>query len=199
MDAFDGLQFHMHKINNKTFHATVIRPGKGGHRYHHHFHDQRYDDAGALYYVVAVVLIYGISIVMLIASHIKKNKMDNHISIYLKEIAVVRKQTRRDQVLCATVKSTPPMIQKTTKESTLDTDSSTHLQGSVVSLNLYESEASLPSSPFATQLSVNTREEVNKFPEYSHVRFIDEDAENCVNNSGTSPESERNVPLLKIS
>jgi hypothetical protein len=40
----------------------------------------------------------------MIASHIKKNKMDSHISIYLKEIAFVRKQTRRDQLM---VKITP--------------------------------------------------------------------------------------------
>jgi len=33
------------------------------------------DDVGALYYVVAVILIYGCSILMMIASYIRKNKV----------------------------------------------------------------------------------------------------------------------------
>lgn len=35
---------------------------------------------GALYYVIAVVLIYGFSIILLIASQIRKNKHDKGIS-----------------------------------------------------------------------------------------------------------------------
>ena len=42
------------------------------------------DDIGALYYVVAVILIYGLSIVLMIASHIRKNKQDNQLKAYLK-------------------------------------------------------------------------------------------------------------------
>jgi len=44
------------------------------HRYHHHF-ERIQDDVGALYYVVAVILIYGCSILMMIASYIRKNKV----------------------------------------------------------------------------------------------------------------------------
>jgi len=43
------------------------------HRYHHF--DRVQDDVGALYYVVAVILIYGCSILMMIASYIRKNKV----------------------------------------------------------------------------------------------------------------------------
>jgi len=43
------------------------------HRYHHFERVQ--DDVGALYYVVAVILIYGCSILMMIASYIRKNKV----------------------------------------------------------------------------------------------------------------------------
>ncbi|CAG5133770.1 unnamed protein product [Candidula unifasciata] len=57
------------------------------------------DSLGALYYVVAVILIYGMSIVMMIASHIRKNKQDNQLRNYLKEMAKLRKDDRRDQVL----------------------------------------------------------------------------------------------------
>ncbi|KAH9493143.1 hypothetical protein Btru_022458 [Bulinus truncatus] len=42
------------------------------------------DDIGALYYVVAVIFIYGLSIVMMIASHIRKNKQDSQLRTYLK-------------------------------------------------------------------------------------------------------------------
>ncbi|CAL1532282.1 unnamed protein product [Lymnaea stagnalis] len=57
------------------------------------------DDIGALYYVVAVILIYGLSIVMMIASHIRKNKQDNQLRAYLKEMANLRKSDRREKVL----------------------------------------------------------------------------------------------------
>ncbi|KAK6179370.1 hypothetical protein SNE40_011751 [Patella caerulea] len=59
----------------------------------------RYDESGALYYVVAVVMIYGLSIVMMIASHIRKNKQDSHLRIYLKEMAVLRKNDRREKIM----------------------------------------------------------------------------------------------------
>ncbi|XP_064625571.1 uncharacterized protein LOC135486584 [Lineus longissimus] len=94
----NSLQFHMKKVGNDTFYATLIQDGHSHGRITHYPRPD-YDDVGALYYVIAVVLIYGLSIVMMIASHIKKNKMDSHISIYLKEIAFVRKQTRRDQLM----------------------------------------------------------------------------------------------------
>ena len=56
------------------------------------------DDIGALYYVVAVVLIYGLSIVMMIASHIRKNKQDNQLRTYIKEMAILRKTDRREKL-----------------------------------------------------------------------------------------------------
>ncbi|XP_005102799.1 uncharacterized protein LOC101863595 [Aplysia californica] len=57
------------------------------------------DDIGALYYVVAVIFIYGLSIVMMIASHIRRNKQDNQLRTYLKEMATLRKSDRREKVL----------------------------------------------------------------------------------------------------
>lgn len=56
------------------------------------------DENGALYYVVAVILIYGLSIVMMIASHIRKNQQDNQLRTYLKEMAILRKKDRRDKL-----------------------------------------------------------------------------------------------------
>ncbi|KAK7099968.1 hypothetical protein V1264_022987 [Littorina saxatilis] len=76
------------------------------------------DDIGALYYVIAVIFIYGLSIVMMIASHIRKNKQDCQLRAYLKEMANLRKADRRDKVmeritaLAAVTKSTTKTVFK---------------------------------------------------------------------------------------
>ncbi|KAL3869238.1 hypothetical protein ACJMK2_041945 [Sinanodonta woodiana] len=72
---------------NETFIAYVDDP-----------HSSSYDNIGALYYVVAVVFIYALSIVMMIASHIRKNKQDSQLRVYLKEMALLRKKDRREKL-----------------------------------------------------------------------------------------------------
>ncbi|XP_014769154.1 uncharacterized protein LOC106868424 [Octopus bimaculoides] len=57
------------------------------------------DNIGSLYYVVAVIFIYGFSIVLMIASHIRKNQQDNQLRTYLKEMALLRKKDRREKIL----------------------------------------------------------------------------------------------------
>lgn len=61
---------------------------------------RRPDPTGATYYVIAVVLVYGMSIVMLIASHIKRKHAkvleDRQINKYLQEFQVVRETSSRD-------------------------------------------------------------------------------------------------------
>lgn len=74
------------KNENETFVAVIDTVRKDS------------DDIGALYYVVAVVLIYGLSIVMMIASHIRKNKQDNQLRAYIKEMALLRKTDRREKL-----------------------------------------------------------------------------------------------------
>lgn len=58
------------------------------------------DPSGASYYVVAVVMVYGFSIVMLIASHIKRKHQklveDRQINKYLQEFMVVQEKSSRD-------------------------------------------------------------------------------------------------------
>ena len=81
------LQFRIETSNNETFGAYVDN------------RQTNYDNTGALYYVVAVVLIYGLSIVMMIASHIRKNKQDSQLRAYLKEMAALRKKSRREKIL----------------------------------------------------------------------------------------------------
>ncbi len=58
------------------------------------------DPTGASYYVIAVVLVYGMSIVMLIASHIKRNHQkleeDKQIHKYFQEFMVVKERSSRE-------------------------------------------------------------------------------------------------------
>jgi hypothetical protein len=56
-----------------------------------------YDDAGALYYVIVVFLIYGISIFLLIGSSIKTRKKDNGMGRYLKDLERVRLLARKQE------------------------------------------------------------------------------------------------------
>ncbi|CAG2250072.1 unnamed protein product [Mytilus edulis] len=89
MDIGSNLEIHIKSTSNEneTFIAVVDTVRKDN------------DDIGALYYVVAVVLIYGLSIVMMIASHIRKNKQDNQLRTYVKEMAMLRKTDRREKLV----------------------------------------------------------------------------------------------------
>ena len=56
-----------------------------------------YDDTGALYYVIAVVLMYGCSIVLMIGSSIKKSKNDNGVRKYMKDLDKIKRLARRQE------------------------------------------------------------------------------------------------------
>jgi len=87
MEFTRNLRFKIQATENDTYIAVVEqRP-------------HEYDNIGARYYVIAVVLIYGLSIVMMIASHIRRNKQDGQLRSYLKEMAALRKKNRREQLL----------------------------------------------------------------------------------------------------
>lgn len=87
MDATRNLRFRIQTSNNETYVAIIDS------------RETNYDNIGALYYVVAVVMIYGLSIVMMIASHIRRNKQDGQLRSYLKDMAALRKKNRREKLL----------------------------------------------------------------------------------------------------
>lgn len=62
--------------------------------------EEKYDATGASYYVVAVVLVYGMSIVALIASHIKRRHdkiaEDKQIDKYLQDFQIIKEVHARD-------------------------------------------------------------------------------------------------------
>ena len=56
-----------------------------------------YDDTGALYYVVAVVLMYGFSIILMIGSSVKKSKQDHGVHKYMKNLDKIKRLERRQE------------------------------------------------------------------------------------------------------
>ena len=87
--------FKIDQLDNGTFMASVV----------HEKQRNEPDDLGALYYVVAVLLIYGCSILMMLASYVRKNKMDQKLNKYHKEMINVRKRERQIQLCNAAKKA----------------------------------------------------------------------------------------------
>lgn len=88
-----GVDFHveLRQLNNHvgSFSATVIRPDNASstslfdliiRAQNTRRHNRDNNPSGALYYVIAIVLIYGLSIILMIASQIKKNKNDKGVA-----------------------------------------------------------------------------------------------------------------------
>lgn len=87
--------FKVEQSDNGSFVASIIQETKR----------REDDDVGALYYVIVVIMIYGCSILMMIASYIRKNNMDRKLNRYIKEMANVRKRERQFQMFTAAKKA----------------------------------------------------------------------------------------------
>ena len=82
--------------NDRTYNVTmIISLINTSHR--QNTNQQEYDDTGALYYVIAVVLMYGFSIILMIGSSIKKSKNDNGVRKYMKDLDKVKRLARRQE------------------------------------------------------------------------------------------------------
>lgn len=57
------------------------------------------DPSGAVIYVIAVVSFWSLSIFLLIVSYIRKNRVDRNVSLYLKQIQMVRSRSDREKVI----------------------------------------------------------------------------------------------------
>lgn len=86
-----GFTFKIEKADNESFIASITQ----------HERKTKEDNVGALYYVVVVILIYGCSILMMIASYIRKNKVDQRLNRYFKDMATVRKREEQMQLFNA--------------------------------------------------------------------------------------------------
>ena len=61
---------------------------------------KEYDATGALYYVVVVIFVFGFSIVLMIASSVKKTRnktYDTAVSKYMKDMVTIKRQERREE------------------------------------------------------------------------------------------------------
>ncbi len=76
----------VHDHRNKTVLLDQLQPFRKSTS----AHAQSYDDQGALYYVIAVLFMYALSIILMIGSLIKKSKQDNGMSKYMEDLDRVR-------------------------------------------------------------------------------------------------------------
>ena len=60
-------------------------------------HQQPYDQAGALYYILAVIFTYSLSILLMIGSFARKTKHDRHMSSYMKDLERVGKMELKQE------------------------------------------------------------------------------------------------------
>ncbi len=107
--------FKIEQMDNGSFVASVV----------HEAAVKQKDDLGALYYVVVVIFLYGCSILMMIASYIRKNNVDRKLNRYLKEMAVVRKRERQLQLFQAAAKAAAQLQERPSQYSDVsetDTD-----------------------------------------------------------------------------
>lgn len=77
------------------------------------------DSIGALCYVVVIIILYACSILMMIASYIRKNREDQRLKRYLKEMAFVRKREMRLTVLTAASRARQLANTDTTRHKTI--------------------------------------------------------------------------------
>ena len=88
-------RLHVKLLRNDTYLASVIDEPLRPHNTN--TTHRGYDDTGALYYVIAVVLMYGFSIILMIGSSIKKSKNDNGVRKYMKNRDKIRQVARRQE------------------------------------------------------------------------------------------------------
>ena len=82
------------RFPNNTFTASLMNDGVN---FNNSSLDHDYDDNGALFYVVAVIALYGCSIFLMIASLIKKRDKDNAVTKYMQDIDKIRRLELRQQ------------------------------------------------------------------------------------------------------
>ena len=80
---------------NRTYHAILGSDGNSD--------DDPYDSRGAVYYVIAVIMIYGISIVLLILATVRGRTYHNHtdkqVTSYLRNIDSIRQKGQTESIL----------------------------------------------------------------------------------------------------
>lgn len=76
-----------------------------------------YDDTGALYYVLAVIFMYGCSIIMMFASFVNKSDQDNTIVTYMKDMERLGKLQMQQEKLRTTLHMHQQKVHRMSQES----------------------------------------------------------------------------------
>ncbi len=146
LDVDSALRLRIRPLYNGTYLATVVENGSGnmsapsldsflsGQK-----PGSRYDDSGAMYYVVAVVLIYGLSIIFMIGSLIRKDEKDRSVYTYMKDIDRVRQLQKRQEKF-----RTRLMIQKKRVKHILGTNTAIVLEKLSIRPNSSDPETTEP-------------------------------------------------------
>ena len=95
------IRLSIHRLSNGTYLASVIEGSNSTNDSLHglfpQYRQRDYNGEGALYYVVAVILMYGFSIILMIGSSVRKNSQDQQAQKYMKEMSKVRRMERRQE------------------------------------------------------------------------------------------------------
>ena len=83
------------KIHNHTFNGHILNSHKNVTTHY----QQPYDNAGAVYYIMAVLFMYSGSILLMIGSFVRKTKHDTHINTYIKGLERIRKMELKQETL----------------------------------------------------------------------------------------------------
>ncbi len=89
------IRMNVVKLNNGTWHATVLEVLNQTYFNNATSNPTAYDNEGALYYVVVVVFIYGLSIILMIGSQALRKKSDGGIAKYMEGMDRIRMVERR--------------------------------------------------------------------------------------------------------
>ena len=94
-----ALQVLLRGDSNETYRGIIIFNNNITYRLVPEHEHKKYDHTGAAYYVVAVVLVYGLSIILLIASHIKRKHKkfveDRQINRYLQAAPSLKEKSAK--------------------------------------------------------------------------------------------------------
>ena len=93
------LKFKLSHLPNGTIIANILeyRPGQNNSNDTSQSDVDEYDDQGALFYVIVVVLIYGCSIVLMIGSSMKKSRDENLGHKYMQDLDRIKRLERKQE------------------------------------------------------------------------------------------------------
>ncbi len=95
MTSLGPFHVQLTKIDNDSWYAVVIKNQSTFLQERHAENNVKYDDVGALTYVIVIVFLYGFSIILMIGTQVKRG-LDSRIAEYMTGMKNVRKIERRN-------------------------------------------------------------------------------------------------------